>query len=113
MTARALADALVEIRPGTKLAYATDLADTALNRRRLADLARGANVLFCESTFREAEAQKAERTGHLTTRACGEIATASDAERLVPFHFSRRYESDPAAVYAEVRAACSRTQVPD
>jgi len=27
-------------------------------------------------------------------------------ERLVPFHFSRRYEDDPLPGYDEVRAAC-------
>lgn len=51
----------------------------------------------------------AVRTGHLTARACGEIATAAGVERLIPFHFSRRYESDP---YREVRAVCSRAVVP-
>lgn len=110
--AGALADALIDLRPRTKLAYATDLADTADNRQRLAELARGADVMFCEATFREAEAHKAARTGHLTTRACGEIAASAGVERLVPFHFSRRYESDPAAVYDEVRAACPETLVP-
>ncbi|HEX7081519.1 MAG TPA: MBL fold metallo-hydrolase [Gammaproteobacteria bacterium] len=103
-TVRALADALVTVARGTKLAYATDLADTADNRRKLADLARGADALFCEATFREADAHKAERTAHLTTRACAEIAAAAEVERLVPFHFSRRYESDADAVYRELRA---------
>src|SRR5690606_22785649 len=107
-----LADFLVLISPGTKLVYATDLADTAENRRRLAALARDADVLFCESTFLVADADRAARTGHLTTRACGEIGAAANVARLVPFHFSRRYEADPAEVYREVRAACSSTVVP-
>lgn len=107
-----LADFLVLIRPGTKLVYATDLADTESNRRRLTELARNADVLFCESTFLSADADRAARTGHLTTRACGEIATAAKVARLVPFHFSRRYETDPGEVYREVRAACSSAVMP-
>lgn len=107
-----LADMLVLLRPGTKLVYATDLADTPDNRRRLEALAHGANVMFCESTFREADADRAARTGHLTTRACGEIASAANVARLVPFHFSRRYETNPDDVYREVRAACANTIVP-
>ncbi|MBN1237048.1 MAG: MBL fold metallo-hydrolase [Gammaproteobacteria bacterium] len=107
-----LADALIVMRPSTKIVYATDLADTAENRRKLTEFARGADALFCESTFREAEAEKAERTGHLTTRACGEMAVAAGVERLVPFHFSRRYESDREAVYRELQAVCRRTLVP-
>jgi len=110
--ARALAEELVMIRAGEKLAYATDLADTVANRERLAWLARDAHTFFCEAAFCEADVERAVLTGHLTARACGEIATAASVERLVPVHFSRRYESDAMTVYREVRAACSRTVVP-
>ena len=103
-----LAKELVLIRPGQKLAYATDLADTAQNRTRLEALAYGAHTLFCEAPFCETDAEQAARTGHLTARACGEIATAAAVERLVPFHFSRRYQDEPDRVYAEVKAACPR-----
>lgn len=108
----ALAEALIIARPGPKLAYATDLADTARNRERLVDLAGGAHTLFCEATFVEADAAQARRTGHLTARACGEIATAAAVTHLVPFHLSRRYEHEHERVYDEVRAVCSRVVVP-
>lgn len=109
---RRLADRLVLVKPGRKVVYATDLADSADNRQRLTDLARGAHTLFCEAVFVEADAAQAVRTGHLTARACGEIAAAAQVQRLVPFHFSRRYEKDPWRVYDEVRAACSRVVAP-
>jgi ribonuclease BN (tRNA processing enzyme) len=107
-----LAAQLVLVSPGEKLAYATDLADTPANRSRLIELARGAHTFFCEAPFCEPDADRAALTGHLTARACGEIATAAGVERLIPFHFSRRYESEPARVYREVRAACARTVLP-
>ncbi len=110
--ARALAAVLLLIRPGKKLVYATDLADSADNRRRLIDLARGAHTLFCEAPFLEADAEQAARTAHLTTRACGEIAEAAGVARLVPFHLSRRYEDDPAPIYDEIAQACPRVVVP-
>jgi ribonuclease Z len=103
-----LAKELVLIGPGQKLAYATDLADTAQNRTRLEALAHGAHVFFCEAPFCEADVEQAARTGHLTARACGEIATAAAVERLVPFHFSRRHQDEPERVYAEVKAAFPR-----
>jgi ribonuclease BN (tRNA processing enzyme) len=103
-----LANELVLIRPGQKLAYATDLADTAQNRTRLEALAHGAHAFFCEAPFCEVDAEQGARTGHLTARACGEIATAAAVERLVPFHFSRRYQDEPERVYAELKAACPR-----
>jgi ribonuclease BN (tRNA processing enzyme) len=110
--AGALASELLLIEPGEKLVYATDLADTPDNRGRLVELARGAHTLFCEATFLEADAAQAERTGHLTARACGEIAAAAGVGQLVPFHFSLRYRADPLQVYREVAAACPQTRVP-
>jgi ribonuclease BN (tRNA processing enzyme) len=111
-TAAELAKQLLLIQPGRKLVYATDLADTAENRARLSSLAQGAHTIFCEAAFCEAEAGQAARTGHLTARACGEIATSAGVEHLIPFHFSRRYEKDAGAIYAEARAACSSTIIP-
>ncbi len=111
-TAGALADELVLITPGQKLVYATDLADTPRNRQRLTTLAKNAHTFFCEAAFIQADVEQAARTGHLTARACGEIASSANVEHLVPFHFSRRYENEPAQVYEEVRAVCSRVVVP-
>ena len=110
--AAVLAGDMLHITPGQRLVYATDLADTAENRTRLVAFARGADTLFCEATFVAADARQSVRTGHLTARACGEIATAAEVERLVPFHFSRRYQGEPSLVYAEVHAACPRTVLP-
>ena len=93
--------------------YATDFADTADNRARVIGLAHGAHTLFCESTFCEADADQAARTAHLTTRACAEIAEAAGVARLVPFHFSRRYEHDPAAVYGGIAALSNRVVMPE
>jgi ribonuclease BN (tRNA processing enzyme) len=111
-TVGAAAADLVLMSPGKKLVYATDLADSADNRRRLIALARHAHTFFCEAAFVEADVEQARRTGHLTTRACGEIASAAEVARLVPFHFSRRYFNNPQRVYAEVSAACVRTVLP-
>lgn len=112
-TVQALADELVLISPGKKLVYATDFADTPENRERVIALAHGAHTLFCESTFCEAEAEQAARTAHLTTRACAGIAEAARVARLVPFHFSRRYEKDPAPVYAEITEITKAVVIPD
>jgi ribonuclease BN (tRNA processing enzyme) len=98
-----LADTLTLIRPGKRLVYAADMADTPANRRKLTDLARDAHTLFCETAFCVADRDKAAATQHLTTLAAVEIARAAGVQRLVPFHFSKRYEDDPARIYAELR----------
>ncbi len=105
-TAGDLGAEIILTTSGKNMVYATDFADTDSNRRRLIELAQQAHILFCESTFAEADVEQARRTGHLTTRACAEIATAAGVARLVPFHFSRRYEHEPARLYDEIRLYC-------
>jgi ribonuclease Z len=106
-----LAEDLVERHPQRRLAYATDLADSQANRRPLIELARGADVLICEATFSDADSAHAKQTGHLTARACGEIAAQAGVTRLMPFHFSRRYQANPGVLYREIEAAFDGTIV--
>jgi ribonuclease BN (tRNA processing enzyme) len=112
MRAGELADILLFEGRGQKVVYATDLAETPENVARLSGLSRGADLLVCEASFAEEHRALAEKTGHLTAAGCGRIAAAADVRRLVPFHFSQRYERDPARVYAEVLRAFDRTVVP-
>jgi ribonuclease BN (tRNA processing enzyme) len=85
-----LAEALLAVTPGKRLVYATDLADSPDNRERLIALAHNAHTLFLEAVFADADVAQARLHGHLTARACGEIAAAAGVSRLVPFHLSRR-----------------------
>jgi ribonuclease BN (tRNA processing enzyme) len=103
---------LAMIRPAKRLVYATDLADTPVNRERLIAFARNAHTFFCESPFIKEDVQHAMRNGHLTTSACGEIATAAGVGRLVTFHFSRRYRDNPQQIYEELKESCSRVEIP-
>jgi ribonuclease Z len=98
--------------PGKKLVYATDLADTPGNREILETFARHAHTFFCEATFLQVDVDHAERNGHLTARACGEIATAARVGRLVTFHFSRRYTEKPQEIYEELKLTCDRVVIP-
>ena len=111
-SAGALANELVMITPGKKLVYATDLADTPDNRQHLTKLAQHAHTFFCECAYVEADVDYASMNGHLTTRACGQIATEAGVSRLVPFHFSRRYQHRAEQVYDELEQYCSRVRAP-
>jgi len=93
---------LIYSRPGQKLAYATDLDESAANHDALSALASGARVLYCEASFVEEDRELARATKHLTARGCARIAASARVEKLVPFHFSKRYEHDPGRVYREV-----------
>jgi len=94
--------ALIYSRPGQKLVYATDLDENEANHRALSALASEARVLYCEASFVEEDRELARATQHLTARGCARIAASARVEKLVPFHFSKRYEHDPGRVYRQV-----------
>ena len=80
-----------EPRRGQRFAFIMDtrLCDAAF------ELADGADMLVCESTFADADADLARDYGHLTAGQAGRIAAESGARLLVLTHFSQRYESWP------------------
>jgi len=102
---------LLVIRPGKKLVYVTDLADTKENRRKVTELAESAHTLFCETAFTESDRDKATASQHLTTSAAISIAREAGVKRLVPFHFSKRYEHNPGVIYDELLAAAGPLQI--
>jgi ribonuclease Z len=104
-------------RRGQRFAFVMDtrLCDAAF------ELADGADMLVCESTFAEADAGLARDWGHLTARQAGQIAAASGVRLLVLTHFSQRYETGPperlrdeaaAAFSGEIVAAADLDRIP-
>jgi ribonuclease Z len=83
-------DQVSEPRPGQRFAFIMDtrLCDAAF------ELADGADMVACESTFADTEAALAREYGHLTASQAGRIAAESRARLLVLTHFSQRYEHD-------------------
>jgi len=96
---------LVTISRGQKIAYVTDVADSAANRALIAELASNADTLYIESRFAAEDEDQARARAHLTTRAAGEIARAAQVRSVVPFHFSPRYEGEGDRMSAEVLQA--------
>ncbi|MGC0414611.1 ribonuclease Z [Embleya sp. AB8] len=74
-------------RPGQKFAF---VMDTRLCPAAV-ELARDVDLLVCESTFADADAELAREVGHLTAREAAGIAAEAGARRLVLTHFSQRY----------------------
>jgi ribonuclease Z len=100
------AEAVIET-PGERLAYVTDIRRTPENERRVLELARGADHLFCEAAFLERDADHAERKHHLTARQAGELARLAGARRLTIFHFSPKYEGEEGLLREEAATAFS------
>ncbi|MFI6580435.1 ribonuclease Z [Embleya sp. NPDC050493] len=74
-------------RPGQKFAF---VMDTRMCPGAV-ELARDVDLLVCESTFADADADLAREVGHLTAREAAGIAAEAGARRLVLTHFSQRY----------------------
>ncbi len=92
---------ILRISRGLKITYATDIAMTAENARRLIGFSRDSDLLFCEAYFLEKDRKLALGRQHLTARACGEIARRAGVRKLVPFHFSPKYRETREAVENE------------
>jgi ribonuclease Z len=99
---------VLTVTQGQKIGYVTDAADTPANRKAIIDLVQGADLLYIEAAFAEADAALAEERAHLTTRAAGEIAREAGVRRVEPFHFSPRYEGEEERMVAEVMTAFER-----
>ena len=98
---------VLDVTPGQRIGYVTDLRFTDANRCALAALLAGVDQLFIESVFLDADRAHAQRKNHLTARQAGRIARELGARAVVPFHFSPRYGARAAEVEAELRSAWS------
>jgi ribonuclease Z len=103
---------LVETR-GQKLAYVVDTLFSQANLERIGVLARDADVFFCESLFLDADRDQASKRYHLTARQAATLARAAGVARLETFHFSSRYDRDPAPLRAEAQAVFRGELPPD
>jgi ribonuclease Z len=101
-------------RPGQVVAFVLDtrLCDAAV------ELAAGADLLVCESTFLAEDQGLATAYGHMTARQAAELAREAGARRLVLCHFSQRYPdearfaAEAAEVFPDVVAARDLDVVP-
>lgn len=85
-------------RSGDSFAYITDTRYCP----NAVKLAMNTNVLLHEATFSESLADKAEETGHSTTRDAARVANESQTKLLIITHFSARY-TNPYVLLREAR----------
>ncbi len=98
-------DCLVKETRGQKIAYVVDALYSPENTARIAELAHGADLFFCESPFLDEDEEQATRRYHLTTRQAGWLGRAAQAKKLVVFHFSPRYSGQAERIYREAQEA--------
>lgn len=83
------ADATLTPPPNRSYAFCSDTRYFAA----LADVIKGVDVLYHESTFLETEASRAAATYHSTAKQAAAMAKSAGAKKLVLGHYSARYRS--------------------
>ena len=96
---------VLQLTPGQRLCYVTDAAMTEANAQSIVALAEGADLLYIEAAFLEADAGHARRKSHLTARYAGELAARAGVKDAVPVHFSTRYLGDGEQLEREFEQA--------
>src|SRR5215831_16180598 len=96
---------VLDIVPGQRIGYVTDLRYTESNVATLTRLLAGVDLLFIESVFLDEDADQAAHKNHLTARQAGAIARRVGAKAVAPFHFSPRYQGREGKLLAEMHAA--------
>ena len=96
---------ILQIVPGQRIGYVTDVLGNAQNTARIVALMRDADLLYIETVFLDRDAEHAARKFHLTARQAGAIAREANVRAVMPFHISPRYAGMEASVVAEMQAA--------
>ena len=96
---------IMKITAGRKIAYVVDCSFTHANIEKVVQLAKGADILFIEATFLEADAILARTRHHLTARQAGTLARLAGVKRLVTLHYSPRYKGQGHCLAEEAQSA--------
>jgi ribonuclease Z len=88
-------------RPGRRVVYTGDTRPTGA----VVEAAGDADLLVHDATFADAEAGRAQDTGHATAREAGEVAASAGAARLALIHVSSRYAGEAGRLRREAAAA--------
>jgi ribonuclease Z len=113
LTLGAARERLIVATAGQKLAYVVDTLFSKSNAERIVELARDADLFFCESLFVDEDRDQALKRYHLTARQAGTLAHRAGVKHLQVFHFSPRYDGQAERLYAEADAAFRGALAPD
>ena len=103
---------IARITPGQKVAYVADAVYSKANESKIISLARGADHLFIEAAFLEADRDIARAKYHLTAHQAGTIARKANAVEMTIFHHSPRYQGQENRLQKEAREAFTATGEP-
>lgn len=100
--------------PPRKYAYCSDTA----YYEKIIPLITGANLLYHEATFSNADLARAQETFHSSAAQAATIAQAANAGRLLIGHFSARYPDEQILlrealeIFPHTQLACEKMRLP-
>ena len=100
-------DLLIVESKGQKIVYVVDNQYNPINAARILSLAENADLFYCEASFSQTEEALAIERFHLTATQAGILARRAHVARLIPFHFSARYQAEPDRLKEEALKAFS------
>ena len=84
---------IAKITKGQKVSYVTDVSLSDENIKKIIELVRDSDTLYCEAYFLEKHRDRALERFHLTAKTAGKIAKEGKVKNLVAMHFSAKYRS--------------------
>ncbi len=96
-----------KIVKGRKIAL---ILDTKLNKNCY-EIAKNADLLICEATYSQEDAEKAKEYKHLTAKEAAEIAKKAKAKKLILTHISQRYEKKEEILLKEAKKIFRNTSI--
>ncbi len=99
---------------GDSIAYLTDFRLTPATADELVPSLRGVTTVVCESQYRAADADLANKVMHSTAEEVASMAARAAIGRLVLFHFSDRYDAVARReMLDDARTIFANTTLPD
>ncbi|MGB9715949.1 MAG: ribonuclease Z [Thermodesulfovibrionales bacterium] len=86
---------IAKITKGQKISYVTDVSLSEENIKKVVELVRNSDTLYCEAYFLEKDRDRAIERFHLTAKTTGKIAREANVGNLVAMHFSPKYRGNP------------------
>lgn len=100
---------IVRITKGQKISYIVDVSPNEDNIKKIIDLVKESDTLYCEAYFLHEDMERARERNHLTARLAGEIARRAGVRDLVLIHFSPKYRDRQANIISEAMKAFMRS----
>jgi len=100
---------LAGITEGQKVSYVTDVSPEEENLRKIGELVRNSDTLYCEAYFLDEDRERARERHHLTAKLAGTIARKAEVKDLVVVHCSPKYRDLPGVIEKEAMEEFRRT----